>query len=59
MKNLVSMLVFALMSAVTLPALASTPSSAPSSAPQSPADCQKIHAGDEAKTQACIGGLKK
>jgi len=55
MKNFVSMLVFALMSAVTLPALASTPPSTP----QSPADCQKIHAGDDAKTQACIDGLKK
>lgn len=55
MKNLATILVLALMSAVTLPALASTPPSAP----QSPADCQKTHAGDDAKTQACIDGLKK
>lgn len=55
MKNLVNMLVFALATVVTLPALAS----AHPSTPQSPADCQKSHAGDDAKIQACIDGLKK
>lgn len=55
MKNLVNMLVFTLVSVVTLPALANTPPSTP----HSPADCQKSHAGDDAKIQACIDGLKK
>ncbi|MEO6423730.1 MAG: hypothetical protein ABIR84_13935 [Candidatus Nitrotoga sp.] len=54
MKNFVNILVFALVSAVTLPALAKTPPSTP----KTPADCQKVHAGDEAKIQACIDGLK-
>jgi len=56
MKNLVNMLLFALASFVTLPALANPPSTPH---PQSPADCQKSHAGDDAKIQACIDGLKK
>jgi len=55
MKNLVNMLVFALVSVVTLPALANPPHSTP----QSPADCHKSHAGDDAKIKACIDGLKK
>lgn len=59
MKNLVNMLVFALASVVTLPALASTPSAPSGPHPQSPSDCQKSHAGDDAKIQACIDGLKK
>lgn len=54
MKNLVNMLVFALASVVTLPAFADTPPSTP----KSPADCQKSHAGDDEKIQACIDGLK-
>jgi hypothetical protein len=51
MKNLMNMLLFALVSIVTLPSFASTP--------QSAADCQKTHAGDKDKIQACITGLKK
>ena len=52
MKYLINMLVFALVSVVTLPSFAT-------SAPQSPADCAKAHVGDNAKIQACIVGLKK
>ncbi|WP_239292784.1 hypothetical protein [Candidatus Nitrotoga sp. 1052] len=52
MKNLMNMLVFALVSVVALPSFAT-------SVPQSAADCQKAHAGDNAKIQACIVGLKK
>lgn len=52
MKILMNMLVFALISAVTLPSFAT-------STPQSAADCQKAYAGDNAKIQACIVGLKK
>ena len=52
MKNLMNMLVFTLVSVVTLPSFAT-------STPQSAADCQKTHAGDNAKIQACIVGLKK
>lgn len=51
MKNLMNMLVFALVSVITLPALANTP--------QSAEECQKAHAGDNVKIQACIDGLKK
>ena len=51
MKNLMSMLVFAVVAAVSLPAFAN--------APQSAEECQKAHAGDHAKIQACISGLKK
>ena len=52
MKNIMSMLVFALVSMVALPSFAT-------SAPQSAEDCQKAHAGDHVKIQACIDGLKK
>ncbi len=52
MKILMNMLVFALVSVVTLPSFAT-------SVPQSAGDCQKAHAGDHVKIQACIDGLKK
>ncbi|WP_239237413.1 hypothetical protein [Candidatus Nitrotoga sp. BS] len=52
MKNFMDMLVFALAVFVALPSYAT-------SIPQSAADCQKAHAGDKVKIQACIDGLKK
>lgn len=52
MKNLMNMLVFALVSVVALPSFAS-------GTPQSAADCQKVYAGDKDKIRACIAGLKK
>lgn len=51
MKNLMNMLLFALVSIVASPSFAN--------APQSAADCEKAHAGDKDKIQACIAGLKK
>jgi hypothetical protein len=52
MKNIMSMLVFALVSMVALPSFAA-------GGPQSAEDCIKVHAGDQVKIQACIDGLKK
>ena len=52
MKNLLNMLAFTLISVVSMSSFASA-------TPQSAADCQKIHAHDKAKIQACIVGLKK
>ncbi len=52
MKNFMDMLVFAVAVFVALPSYAT-------STPQSAADCQKTHAGNHAKIQACIDGLKK
>lgn len=51
MKNLMNMLAFILVAVVSLPAFAN--------APQSVEECQKAYAGDLAKTQTCIDGLKK
>ena len=51
MKNLIGMLAFTMVAVVSLPAFAN--------APQSVEECQKAHAGDHAKIQACIDGLKK
>ena len=52
MKNLLNMLAFSLVSVVSMLSFASA-------TPQSAADCQKTHAGDKDKIQACIAGLKK
>jgi len=51
MKNLMNMLAFTLVAFVSLPAFAN--------APQSAEECQKAHAGDNVKIQACIDGLNK
>lgn len=50
MKSLMNMLVFTLVAAVSLPAFAN--------APQTVEECQQAFAGDDAKIQACIDGLK-
>ena len=50
MKNLINMLVFTLVAAVSLPAFAN--------APQTVEECQQVFAGNDAKIQACIDGLK-
>ena len=48
----IKLLAFTLVSVVSMSSFASA-------TPQSVADCQKIHAHDKAKIQACIVGLKK
>jgi len=50
MKSLINMLVFTFVAAVSLPAFAN--------APQTVEDCQQAFAGNDAKIQACIDGLK-
>ena len=48
-KYLVTALILVFVSTITLPVLAASP--------QTPADCQRIYAGDEAAIQACIASL--
>jgi hypothetical protein len=53
MKKLVSIL-FAAIAAFSLPMIVSAQDK-----PQTPEDCKKVFAGDDAKVKACIDGLKK
>ncbi len=51
MKLFATTLVFVLASTITLPVFAG--------APQTPADCQRIYAGDDAAIRACIDRLSQ
>lgn len=51
MKLFATTLVFVLASTITLPVFAG--------APQTPEDCQRIYAGDDASIQACIERLSQ
>ncbi len=50
-KLLATTLVFVLASTITLPVFAGTP--------QTPEDCQRIYAGDDAAIQNCIASLNQ
>lgn len=51
MKFFATTLVFVLASTMTLPVFAGTP--------KTPADCQRIYAGDDAAIQVCIENLSQ
>ncbi len=50
-KYFVTALILVFVSTMTLPVLAASP--------QTPADCQRIYAGDDAAIQACIDSLSQ
>ena len=52
MKNVATALVIAFLGAVTLPVFAADE-------PKTADECKKVHAGDDAKIEACIKDLKK